>query len=207
MGKQMVMSVMSRDRPGIVADITGVIYRLKGDLADLNQSVLCDYFSMILIANFDDTVTPEDVVAGFSHIRSATRLEVVVKEVEASPVLAAVMAEREIYVLTAQGKNRSGLVHRIGRFCYEHGINILDLATTLSGDLYTMILQLDLSRIGTMPVGQGMPAPEPGMEKERRAEAMDVIRADLARCAEENGLHVVLQHEDLFKATNEITLL
>ncbi|MBU4585507.1 MAG: hypothetical protein KKE63_10040, partial [Proteobacteria bacterium] len=56
MGKQMVMSVMSKDRPGIVADITGVIYTLQGDLADLNQSVLCDYFSMILIATFDDSV-------------------------------------------------------------------------------------------------------------------------------------------------------
>jgi glycine cleavage system transcriptional repressor len=185
MGKQMVMSVMSKDRPGIVADITGVIYQLNGDLADLNQSVLCDYFSMILIATFDDAVTPEDVVAGFSHIPSATKLEVVVKEVEASPANTSDVRGREIYVLTAQGRNKSGLVHRIGLFCCQHGINILDLATTLSGDLYTMILQLDLSRV----------------------ESVDIIRVDLARCAEESGLHVVLQHEDLFKATSEITLL
>lgn len=184
MGKQMVMSVMSKDRPGIVADITGVIYQLKGDLADLNQSVLCGYFSMILIATFDDAVTPEDVVAGFSHIRSATKLEVVVKEVEAPLANTSDSRGREIYVLTAQGRNKSGLVHRIGLFCYQHGINILDLATTLSGDLYTMILQLDLSRV----------------------ESVDIIRVDFARCAEESGLHIVLQHEDLFKATSEITL-
>lgn len=185
MGKQMVMSVMSKDRPGIVADITGVIYQLKGDLADLNQSVLCDYFSMILIASFDDGVTPEDVVAGFSHIRSATRLEVVVKEVDVPIEVVRPGRPQEIYVLTVQGKNRSGLVHRIGLFCCQHGINILDLATTLRGDLYTMILQLDLSRV----------------------ESVDTIRTDLARCAEENGLTVVLQHEDLFTATSEITLL
>jgi len=185
MGKQMVMSVMSKDRPGIVADITGVIYQLNGDLADLNQSVLCDYFSMILIATFDDAVTPEDVVAGFSHIPSATRLEVVVKEVETLPAAVTAEKSREIYVLTAQGRNKSGLVHRVGLFCCQHEINILDLATTLSGDLYTMILQLDLSRV----------------------ESVEIIRADLACCAEESGLHVVLQHEDLFKATSEITLL
>jgi len=185
MGKQMVMSVMSKDRPGIVADITGVIYQLKGDLADLNQSVLCDYFSMILVASFDDAVTPEDVVAGFSHIPSATKLEVVVKEVEAPLANTSDSRGREIYVLTAQGRNKSGLVHRIGLFCCQHGINILDLATTLSGDMYTMILQLDLSRV----------------------ESVDIIRVDLTRCAEESGLHVVLQHEDLFKATSEITLL
>jgi glycine cleavage system transcriptional repressor len=185
MGKQMVMSVMSKDRPGIVADITGVIYQLQGDLADLNQSVLCDYFTMILIATFDDSVTPEDVVAGFSHIQSETKLEVVVKEMETPMEIAKAKRAQEIYVLTVQGKNKSGLVHRIGLFCYQHEINILDLATTLNNDQYTMILQLDLSRV----------------------ESVDTIRTSLIRYAEESGLTIVLQHEDIFKATSEISLL
>lgn len=184
MGKQMVMSVMSKDRPGIIADITGVIYHLHGDLADLNQSVLCDYFTMILIATFDDAVTPEDVVAGFSHIQSETRLEVVVKEMETPMEIARAKRPKETYVLTAQGRNQSGLVHRIGLFCCQHGINILDLATTLSEDQYTMILQLDLSRV----------------------ESVDAIRTSLTDYAEESGLAVVLQHEDIFKAVSEITL-
>jgi glycine cleavage system transcriptional repressor len=91
---------------------------------------------------------------------------------------------KETYVLTAQGKNKSGLVHRIGLFCYQHGINILDLATTLSGDQYTMILQLDFSRVASV----------------------DTIRTNLTHYAEESGLTVVLQHEDIFKATSEISL-
>ncbi|MBW6521437.1 MAG: hypothetical protein K0A99_10610 [Desulfoarculaceae bacterium] len=183
MGKEMVMSVMSKDRPGIVADITGAIYQLQGDLADLNQSVLCDYFTMILVATFDDWVTPEDVAAAFSHIPSETRLEVVVKEMT-TPLGAKAKKPQDTYVLTAQGKNKSGLVHRISLFCFQHGINILDLATTLKGDQYTMILQLDFSRV----------------------ESVDAIRSSLASCAVEAGLTVVLQHEDIFKAVSEITL-
>ncbi len=201
MGKQMVMSVMSKDRPGIVADITGVIYQLQGDLADLNQSVLCDYFTMILIATFDDTVTPEDVVAGFSHIQSETKLEVVVKEMDTPMEVAKAKRVKETYILTAQGKNRSGLVHRIGLFCCQHGINILDLATTLSGDQYTMILQLDLSRVESVTAKDGLISREPGM-----VGAIDTIRTSLTDYAEESGLTVVLQHEDIFKATSEITL-
>ncbi len=184
MGKQMVISVMSKDRPGIIADITGVIYQLQGDLADLNQSVLCDYFTMILMATFDDSVTPEDVVAGFSHIKSETKLEVVVKEMKIPMEIAKAKRAKETYVLTAQGPNKSGLVYRISLFCCQHGINILDLATALSGDLYTMILQLDLSRV----------------------ESVDTIRTSLTLYAEEAGLTVVLQHEDIFKATSEISL-
>jgi predicted amino acid-binding ACT domain protein len=87
-------------------------------------------------------------------------------------------------VLTAQGKNRSGLVHRISLFCCQHGINILDLATALSDDQYTMILQLDLSRV----------------------DSVDTIRTTLTQYAEEAGLSVVLQHEDIFKAVSEISL-
>ena len=201
MSKQMVMSVMSKDRPGIVADITGVIYHLQGDLADLNQSVLCDYFTMILIATFDDSVTPEDVVAGFSHIHSETKLEVVVKEMDTPMEIAKAQRVKETYILTAQGKNKSGLVHRISLFCCQHGINILDLATTLSGDQYTMILQLDLSRVDAVTAKDGLISREPGM-----AGAIDTIRTSLTDYAEESGLTVVLQHEDIFKATSEITL-
>jgi glycine cleavage system transcriptional repressor len=201
MGKQMVMSVMSKDRPGIVADITGAIYQLQGDLADLNQSVLCDYFTMILIATFDDSVTPEDVVASFSHIPSETRLEVVVKEMKSPIAITKAIKSPETYILTAQGKNKSGLVHRISLFCYQHGINILDLATTLNGDQYTMILQLDLSHVESVTAKDGLISSEPGI-----AGAIDDIRSSLTACAEEAGLTVVLQHEDIFKATSEITL-
>ena len=39
MSTQMILSVMSKDRPGIIADVTGTIYDLDGDLADLNQTL------------------------------------------------------------------------------------------------------------------------------------------------------------------------
>lgn len=175
---------MSKDRPGIVADITEVIYQLQGDLADLNQSVLCDYFTMILIASFPDTVIPEDVIAGFAHIQTTTKFEVAVKEMDIPIDITKARKVKEAFVLTAQGPNKSGLVHRISRFCCQHDINILDFATTLSGNVYTMILQLDMSRV----------------------DSVDAIRTSLTAYGKESGLTVVLQHEDIFKATNEITL-
>ncbi len=58
MKKQMVISVMSKDRPGIIAGVTGAIYKLGGDVADLNQSVLCNYLSMILSVSFDPSGCP-----------------------------------------------------------------------------------------------------------------------------------------------------
>ena len=181
----MIISVMSKDRPGIIADVTGAIYELKGDLADLNQSVLCGYLTMILIATFNSSITPEDVIAKLSHTKSEIKFDAIVKKIDTPiEILKARMPEKT-YILTAQGKNKSGLVYGMSSFCYERDINIMDLVTTLADDQYTMILQLDLSHIASIKD----------------------VRDDLAEYADKTGLRVVLQHNDIFRVTNEIAMI
>jgi glycine cleavage system transcriptional repressor len=63
MEKQMVLAVLTKDRPGVIADITGAIFRLQGDLADLKPSVLWGYLTMILIVNFPANVTKAKLAA------------------------------------------------------------------------------------------------------------------------------------------------
>lgn len=184
MKKQMIISVMSKDRPGIVAEVTGAIYSLNGDLADLNQSVVCGYFTMILSASFDGKVSREDVTAELFRINTRERFEISIKELDSKTDLSHPELPDETYVMTVQGPNRSGLVHGISQFCYSHGINIIDLSTTLRNDMYTMVLQLDLTE----------------------ASGLEVIENDLERYNRDSGLHILLQHNDIFKVTSEVTL-
>ena len=184
MKKQMIISVMSKDRPGVIADITGAIYRLEGDLADLNQSVLCGYLTMILIASFRKEITPEDVIAEISHIKTPVKFEVSIKLMDEPIDIAQHTVPAETYVMTAQGKNRSGLVYSISQFCYSHNINIYDLATTLRDDQYTMVLQLDLSKVASLESVQ---------------DALEIFSQD-------TGLKVMMQHNDIFQVTHEISL-
>lgn len=184
MKKQMIISVMSKDRPGVIADITGAIYKLEGDLADLNQSVLCGYLNMILIATFDGQVTPEDVLAEISHIKTPEKFEVSIKVMDEPIDVCYFPLPSETYIMTAQGKNKSGLVYSVSQFCYSHNINIRDLATTLRENQYTMVLQLDLSQIASL-----------------RA-----VQEALVDFSESTGLKVMMQHNDIFQATHEVTL-
>jgi glycine cleavage system transcriptional repressor len=184
MERQMIISVMSQDRPGIIADVTGAIFELDGDLADLNQSVLCGYLTMILIASFKDSITPEDVIAKLSHTKSDIKFDAMVKVMETPIELMKAQFPEKAYILTAQGKNKRGLVYGISSFCAQRHINILDLATTLADDQYTMILQVDLSSI----------------------DSIKEVRDDLAEYAEKTGLKIVLQHNDIFRVTNEIAM-
>ncbi len=181
--KQFVISVMSKDRPGIIADITSVIFDLGGDLADLNQSVLGGYFTMILIAEFDSQVTVEALLSGFAEIISGTALEAMIKEIESDLELEKQGSlPSETFVVTAQGRNRKGLVKVLGDIFYERNINVLDLVTTSNDTLYTMIFQVDLSHI--MSMGD--------------------LREELALLGREEDLELVLQHNDIYMATNEV---
>ncbi|RUM45660.1 MAG: hypothetical protein DSY80_03045 [Desulfocapsa sp.] len=182
MKKQLVISVMSKDRAGIIADITGVILDLGGDLADLTQSVLGGYFNMILIAEFDLNVTSEDVLAGFSHIDSETKIEATIKEMDVALETEKNNLPLETFIVTAQAINRKGLVKIMGDFFYSREINVLDLETTRENDNYIMIFQIDLTAIASL----------------------EGLRCELQELGEQEQLDLVLQHNDIFQATHEV---
>jgi len=183
--KQMIISVMSKDRPGIISDITGAIYKMGGDVADLNQTVLCGYLTMILSASFDPEVTKEDLLASISHIKTSSKFEVSIKELDPDQEEEDNGPPEETYILTVQGPNKTGIVHGISLFCFDHNINIFDLATTLENDQYTMALQLDL-KLCTSP--------------------LETLQQKLEEYSQQSGLTIMMQHNDIFQVTNEVTL-
>ena len=175
--KSIVISVMDRDRPGIVAEVTEGISLLGGDLADLSQTVLCGYFTMILVAGFPPDVTVEEIQQALSR---GTTSHVLV--MEAGGLQGELENSEHVYVLSAIGRNRVGLVAQVSRFCFDRGVNILDLASHAESDQYTMMLQIDLANI----------------------EHVQRFERELVEFGQRTGLNLVLQHNDIFRATNEI---
>jgi glycine cleavage system transcriptional repressor len=173
----MVIAVMDRDRPGIVAEVTEAISTMGGNLADLSQTVLHGYFTMILAAAFPSGLSSRQIEQALSE---GIDSRVFVIEAEFLPPETG--PSEHIYVLSAIGRDRVGLVARVSRFCCDRGVNILDLTSHAEGDQYTMMLQIDLSNI----------------------ENVERFEQDLGVFGEDSGLHLALQHNDIFRATNEI---
>jgi len=184
MQRQMIISVMAKDRPGIIAAVTGAIFELNGDLADLNQSILRGYLTMILIASFGGEVTVDEIFARISAADGGNEFDIIIKPMQTALESGAVTLPSKTYIVTAQGVNKSGLVYGISSFCYQRNINILDLSTTLTEGRYTMILQIDLSHV----------------------ESIKDLRDDLERYALEAEMHVMMQHYEIFRVTNEVTM-
>jgi glycine cleavage system transcriptional repressor len=173
----MVIAVMDRDRPGIVAEVTEAISAMGGNLADLSQTVLHGYFTMILAAIFPSVLSARQIEQALSKGIAA---RVFVLEAECLPPETG--SSEHVYVLSAIGRNRVGLVAQVSRFCFDRGVNILDLTSHAEDDQYTMMLQIDLSNI----------------------ENVERFERDLYEFGKVSGLHLALQHNDIFRATNEI---
>lgn len=60
-----VISVLGKDRSGIVAAISGVLAEKGGNIADISQTILDDIFSMTMLVNLDSEIT------GFNEVQEA----------------------------------------------------------------------------------------------------------------------------------------
>jgi glycine cleavage system transcriptional repressor len=181
-----VISIMSRDRVGIVYEVSRAMSELNGNIASIRQSVLCGYFTMILLVSFPPEVVQRDIERKLAELdaHSDTAIDVMVKQVENPPDVTQPSIPENAYVLTATGPDHVGFVATVSSFCVKHQINILDLSTTISEGNYVMIFIVDMRQCGSIAA----------------------VRDDLHRFAHENGLNIVLQHYDIFKALNEIHL-
>ena len=180
-----VISIISRDRIGIIYDVTRAISKLDGNIADVRQSVLCGYFTMILLASFPPEVTQRSIerklAEADSHSESA--IEAVVRKADENAMTSAATPENA-YVLTATGHDRVGFVALMTSFCVKHNINILYLSTTVSEDAYVMVLIIDLNHCVSIAN----------------------VRQELQQFSQENSIKAVLQHYDIFRALHEINL-
>ena len=172
---------------GIIYEVTKAISELGGNIADIRQSVLCGYFSMILLASFPVGTTQRSIERKLAEAdsNSESAIEAMVRKADDDAITSSTSMPETAYVLTATGHDRIGFVATMTSFCVKNNINIIDLSTTISDDAYVMILIIDLNH---------------------HIASIGDMRRDLQKFSQENGIKTVLQHYDIFKAVNEINL-
>jgi glycine cleavage system transcriptional repressor len=135
---EFAVTVIGRDRVGIVADVTGRLAQLGANLTDSSMSILRGRFAMTLICEAE---THAGAVR--EALASLDGLLVSVSEVEpdgpASPAGSS-------YVLSVHGADRLGIVAAVTRVVADEGGNITDLSTRLTGNLYVLIAEVDFPR-------------------------------------------------------------
>jgi glycine cleavage system transcriptional repressor len=135
----LAVTVIGHDRPGIIAQATGLLAGLGANLEDSSMTILRGHFAMVLIASAD--VSVGDAERALAPLTADGMLDVAVREVpqEAEPA-----ALGPSYLLSVHGGDRPGIVSAVTREVAAHGGNITDLTTRLSGELYVLVAEVDL---------------------------------------------------------------
>lgn len=173
-----LLTVLTPDQSGIIAGITALLDQLDVQLLALSQTVVHDYFTVLISVDVPGAVDP-DVLRGkvAAQIGADASVAIVAYRVGPTPD-----PTGERYVVTAAGAARPGLVHTVSAIVAARGGNFTDFYSQALGDRVTMVAEVDL------------PADV----------ALDQLQIDLEHATADADLQVRLQHHRLFVATNEI---
>jgi glycine cleavage system transcriptional repressor len=138
------VTAIGRDRPGIVAAISGVFAELGANIEDARMTILRGNFAVMLIAALPEGADQAQLEARLTQVKEELGLEAVavnrVEEAERPP--------RPTHALTVYGADHPGIVYAVSAELAERGVNITDLEArlTVSGrrPIYTMMMELEL---------------------------------------------------------------
>ena len=72
-----IVTVVAKDRVGIIATVCNLLAKYQVNVLDLSQTVLQDYFTMIMITDIDGITVPfPDFVDAMTRIGSANNLKI-----------------------------------------------------------------------------------------------------------------------------------
>ena len=134
------VTVLGDDRPGIVADVTGALAGLHGNLEDSTMTLLRGHFAMVLLVR---TGASADSVESALHPLSADGSLVINARVLREPALSQIGGPS--FALRVHGADRPGIVAAITSVVARHGANIVDLGTRLGDGLYVLMAELQLT--------------------------------------------------------------
>jgi glycine cleavage system transcriptional repressor len=134
----LAVTVLGHDRPGIIADVTGVLADLGGNLEDSSMTLLRGHFAWTLVVSTAATAEQViDVLAFLTEQGLVVSVLPLPEEPDAAPRGGA-------YVLAVHGGDRPGIVSAVTRVLADEGGNVTDLTTRLAGGLYVVVAEVEL---------------------------------------------------------------
>lgn len=160
------LTIIGRDRPGIVSRVTEILYQQGFNIADSSCSILGGQFSMILIISHRELTVQEQFAEAFRPLED-DNLSVFIRTLKPGGEIRPEL-KGELCMISVYGSDKPGIVFPVARELGRRNINITDLNTKLIGDpdkpVYVMMLEALL--------------PE-GIEIEDVTDWMDALKKDL----------------------------
>jgi len=183
--KKVFISVIGRDRPGILAALSETLLDLNCNIENISQTILQSVFGALLIVSIPESLNAQMLKSKLIEKLSELDLDVFVKHYDH-----AIDETRKQtvhpFVITIVGPDNRGLVEGITRVLARHEINVVNLKAVFKGGTEphnnVMIFEVDIP--------DSAPLPE--------------VRSELKQAAGRLDLEINIQHQKIFESMNRI---
>jgi len=180
-----ILSILGRDRPGIVASVSRVLFEQNCNIENVSQTMLQTEFAGIFIVSMPDGMTSDALHHELDSRLTPLGLTVLTKPCDHGEDTCPA-AGCEPFVITTRGPDRKGLVAHISGVIARHGVNITNLQAMFKG--------------GDEP-GDNIMIYEVDVPK---AVDLQALAADLRDRACELQLDISIQHRHIFEVLHRI---
>jgi glycine cleavage system transcriptional repressor len=141
-----ILSAMGKDRPGIVADVSEVIYECGGNIEDSSMNLLRNHFALLLLFSTEREEVNQRLSSALKRLEWEKKLTVFYSPITLEEAYPKVKEQIERFKITTSGVDHAGIVFKVCRLLSDSGINIIDMAThrVLSAESGTPLFEMDM---------------------------------------------------------------
>lgn len=148
MDQRYIMTAFGKDRPGIVADVTRLLFEHGCNLEETTMTQLADEFTLILLFTSQDEQVAEQLERDCRRLERDKAISAFLRPLpQRQP---APRPHPTPCVLHVEGMDQAGIVYQISQHLANQGVNIVDLKSTVTAapgsgtPFYVMDIHLQL---------------------------------------------------------------
>ena len=165
--RNIIISAIGTDRPGIVSELSGIITSNGGNVEESRMSRLGSDFAIIMLI----TVAPDWVESLEVALKSITELNITTK-----PTKLLQVSDGRQFSINLNGADNEGIINVLSKYLAKKTINILEIETHIS--------QAPVSGTPLFNLNASVSIPNDVEE--------EVIQADLSQIARDLGVEIQL---------------
>jgi glycine cleavage system transcriptional repressor len=129
MQRWFILSVIGKDRPGLVADLARLVLEADANLEDSRMTILGTDFAVILLCSSISDDAGDRLAVGVKRLERDHGLTILLRHLEEGPRPAVPAPGTKLYRVEASGEDRAGIVAAICGVLADRHVNIADLST------------------------------------------------------------------------------
>ncbi len=141
-----ILSAMGKDRPGIVADVSEVIYECGGNIEDSSMSLLRNHFALLLLFSTEREEVNQKLSFALKRLGGEKNLTVFYSPITFEEAYPKIKEETDRFKITTSGVDHAGIVFKVCRLLADRKVNIIDMEThrVLSAESGTPLFEMDM---------------------------------------------------------------